>query len=57
MVGVGGGEGRKIFTPLPPPLSLFMNVNHPLGINFSSPQPFTAIKIKDGGQNIRYEIT
>ena len=57
MVGVGGGEGRKIFTPLPPPLSLFMNVNHPLGINFSSPQPFAAIKIKDGGQNIRYEIT
>ena len=54
---LGVGEGRKIFTPLPPPLSLFMNVNHPLGINFSSPHPLAAIKIKDGGQNIRYEIT
>ena len=59
-VGVGGGGGEKrrvIFTPLPPPLSLFLTVDRPLGINFSSPQPSAAIKIKDGGHNIRYEIT
>ena len=61
-VGVGGrgGEGRKdsvILTPLPPSLSLFLTVDHPLGINFPSPQPSTPIKIKDGGHNIRYEIT
>ena len=42
---------------LPPPLSLFLTVDRPLGINFSSPQPSAAIKIKDGGHNIRYEIT
>ena len=48
---------QVIFTPLPPPLSLFLTVDRPLGINFYSPQPFDAIKIKDGGQNIRYEIT
>ena len=46
-----------LFTPLPPPLSLFLTVDRPLGINFSSPQPSAAIKIKDGGHNIRYEIT
>ena len=52
-VGVGGGGGEKIFTPLPPPLSLFLTVGRPLGINFYSPQPSAAIKIKDGGRNIR----
>ena len=46
-----------LFTPLPPPLSLFLTVDSPLGIKFSSPQPSAAIKIKDGGHNIRYEIT
>ena len=43
--------------PLPPPLSLFLTVDRPLSINFHSPQPSAAIKIKDGGHNIRYEIT
>ena len=52
-VGVGGGGGDKIFTPLPPPLSLFLTVGRPLSINFYSPQPSAAIKIKDGGRNIR----
>ena len=60
-VGVGAGERRKdfilIFIPLPPPFFLFLTVDHPLGINLSSPQPPAAIKIKDGGHNIRYEIT
>ena len=28
-----------------------------LGINFSSPQPSAANKIKDGGHSIRYAIT
>ena len=37
MVGEGVGKGRKDFTPLPPPLSLFLTVNHPLGIYFYSP--------------------
>ena len=50
-------EDGEIFTPLPPSLSLFLTVDRPLGINFSSPQPSAAIKIKDGGHNIRYEIT
>ena len=57
MVGEGVGKGRKDFTPLPPPLSLFLTVNHPLGINFYSPLPSAAIKIKDGGHNICDEIT
>ena len=59
MDGVARGRGRgDIFTPLPLPLplSLFLTVDRPLGINFSSPQPSTSIKIKDGGHNIRYEI-
>ena len=56
-VGGGGGEKRRLFTPLPPPLSLFLTVDRPLGINFSSPQSSAAIKIKDGGHNIRYEIS
>ena len=33
----GGGRGREIrelFTSLPPPLSLFLTVNRPLGTNF-----------------------
>ena len=39
-VGVGGGGGEKvIFTPLPPPLSLFLTVDSPLGRDFFSPQP------------------
>ena len=35
----------------------FFIFHRPLGINFYSPQPSAAIKIKDGGHNIRYEIT
>ena len=34
-----------------------LTVDCPLGINFYSPQPSAAIKIKDGGHNIHYEIT
>ena len=52
-VGVGG----EIFIPLPTPLFLFLTVDRPLSLNFSSPQPSAAIKIKDGYHNIRYEIT
>ena len=34
-----------------------MKVDRPLGINLYSPQRSAVIKIKDGGYNIRYEIT
>ena len=50
--GGGGGEGEKrLHSPTPLPSY------HPLGINFYSPQPSAAIKIKDGGHNIHDEIT
>ena len=40
----------------PPPLSLFLTVDHPLGANFFFlSQPSTAIKIKDGGHSFRWE--
>ena len=48
-VGVGGGGGEKrnryLHSPSPTPLL------------YSFPQPSAAIKIKDGGLNICYEIT
>ena len=44
-----------IFNPPPPPLSLFLTVDHPLGANFFLSQPSTAIKIKDGGHSFRWE--
>ena len=57
-----------VFPPLPRPLPPYSSLPYPHpspyfwpstapGINFSSPQPSAAIKIKDGGHNIRYEIT
>ena len=45
------------FTPRPPFLPLLLIVDRPLGTNLLSPQPSAAIKIKNGGHNIRYEIT
>ena len=56
--GYGAGEKRRCNLHSPtPPLSLFLTVDRPLGINFYSPQPSAAIKIKDGSHNIRYQIT
>ena len=52
----GVWQNKNDLPPLPPPISLFLTVDRPLGINFSSPQPSAAIKIKDGDHNIRYEI-
>ena len=49
-------SGRRNLHSLTPTHLLFLTVDRPLGINFSSPQPSAAIKIKDGDHNIRYEI-
>ena len=47
----------KIFTPLTLSLSLFFTIDRPLVQICFSPQPSAAIKIKDGGHNVRYEIS
>ena len=51
----GGGKGLIIFTP--PPLSLFLTIDCPLGTNLFLSQPSTAIKIKDGGHKFCLENT
>ena len=62
-VGDGGREKKKTknknkkTTPPHPPLSLFLTVDRPLVQIYFSPQPSAAIKIKNGGHSIRYEIT
>ena len=48
---------EKIFTPLTLSLSLFFTIDRPLVQIYFSPQPSAAIKIKDGGHNVRYEIS
>ena len=43
--------------PYPHPSPYFLPSTAPLVQIYFSPQPSTVIKIKDGGHNIRYEIT
>ena len=45
------------FTPRPHPSPYFWSLTAPLVQIYFSPQPSAAIKIKNGGHNIRYEIT
>ena len=53
----GGGGKHNIHIPPPPSLYLFLTIAHPLGTNVSfSPQPTTAIKIKDGGPIVAKKI-
>ena len=58
-VGVGGGGREKKKTPLPHthPSPYFWPSTAPLVQIYFSPQPSAAIKIKNGGHSIRYEIT
>ena len=51
------GEGLKSSLPYPHPAPYFWLSAAPLVQIYFPPQPFAAIKIKDGGHNFRHEIT
>ena len=50
-------SARSFIQPAMFDLELESTVAHLLGTNYFSPQPFAAIKFKDGGHNFRQENT